>query len=697
VSGVDQAVISVQVAGGVWEVFGTGRARGIVPQAIKLDADSWGSSRATFELRRDPGVPWPDIYAYSPIEIDVGGQRVWRGRISEAPTRDGDDHVIAVSCEGTQFHLDDDIFRRIYVHTKTSEHQDQRSFATADLVQFSTVGQVTTQNGVVVIGFGKGSQIPGSGQMKVGVTLDLGLDTVGASRVVIDWESPNNAATNANLYSVVARGSDDENTLAGGTDALTFILSSGASGTAAGTFGSNRFRYVHIFIQYANATGTIDNDYQLKIKAVKVFTDTAYESGNLSILKASDVVKDSRDRGALLLSADNSQIQATSFNVPEFAPPDYGTARQKIEAINAFHDWRTQVDVFGRLVFKARPTAPSVEIGEWSGSVFEDASANSGEDIYNRVVVTGTGPDDAPIAVTRYAGQVSGSKQVAIPGIVNPSFDTNTTGWTVSAGTLTRQTGAPDTAPANGQWNIGAWPCYIEMAIAGTFQAGVTYTVAIRKSHFLNQYFGGWLTFGDHADTPDLLGRAFADWEVGYTTYSVSWTPKKKTVNPTCRYSPYLPNYTPGAYNVAIDSAQLFRSVATLIDQRGFIRTKQIAIEAALTQAAAQQIGDTFLANHRAAQLRGSIQAQGMSSIRGLADGRYVHPSALLRMTGERVRLAHRTDPDTGGHGRDGTIASVSYDHDARSVSVEIDNRRSNFEALLSRLAVVTGQIPSAT
>jgi hypothetical protein len=58
------------------------------------------------------------------------------------------------------------------------------------------------------------------------------------------------------------------------------------------------------------------------------------------------------------------------------------------------------------------------------------------------------------------------------------------------------------------------------------------------------------------------------------------------------------------------------------------------------------------------------------------------------------VRCAHRTDPDTGAWSRDGTIASIQYDHDSLTSTVSLDENRSGFDALLARLAVVVGQHP---
>jgi hypothetical protein len=73
-------------------------------------------------------------------------------------------------------------------------------------------------------------------------------------------------------------------------------------------------------------------------------------------------------------------------------------------------------------------------------------SANSGEEIYNRCIVEGTGRDGQPLQVERYAGQQPGavafSEVVPSPSFSNPSFDTNTTGWSgVTRDTVTSTPG----------------------------------------------------------------------------------------------------------------------------------------------------------------------------------------------------------------------------------------------------------------
>jgi hypothetical protein len=145
-----------------------------------------------------------------------------------------------------------------------------------------------------------------------------------------------------------------------------------------------------------------------------------------------------------------------------------------------------------------------------------------------------------------------------------------------------------------------------------------------------------------------------------------------------------------GVIQPVIDTLTLSLAAPTLPDRRGFIRTKALQISAAMTDEAANQIADTFLAVHKSTPLKGTltIQPGGAREIPGDA---HIHPSRLSLMAGELVELSHRVDPDTGGQGRRGVIAGGSYDHDTETASVSLDNSRDNLEAILARYGVVTG------
>lgn len=128
---------------------------------------------------------------------------------------------------------------------------------------------------------------------------------------------------------------------------------------------------------------------------------------------------------------------------------------------------------------------------------------------------------------------------------------------------------------------------------------------------------------------------------------------------------------------------------SSLLTRQGFTRTTVLSVSAAMTTASAQQLGDIYLSEKAAPPLKGTITVQGHGAARTVVGGP-VHPAALLMRAGERIRLGHLVDPTTGGWGRDGTIKSVTYTHDSDTASVELDNERGRFEALLERLGIVT-------
>lgn len=111
----------------------------------------------------------------------------------------------------------------------------------------------------------------------------------------------------------------------------------------------------------------------------------------------------------------------------------------------------------------------------------------------------------------------------------NPTFDTNTTGWTASTSTITRDTSVFDSSPASGRWdNTGAsnvldFGDSITATLNGTFVAGVTYTVAWKMRTSTN----GWLYnyFGDFSTSNQAFSETQGLAANVWNTYSINWTP----------------------------------------------------------------------------------------------------------------------------------------------------------------------------
>lgn len=704
-------VVRVQALDGAWETLGSDRARGVTPENVQLTSDQWGSKTASFDLRRDPKAVWPDIGAFAPVEVEVGGRLVWSGRVSETPVRDSTDSVIGVQCEGWQAHLDDDLYERVYAQTNLTEWKDARSIPNAPLSTWLASGTTEVGSGNIVFGYPNGAYVA-NGQA-VGVVLDLGT-TSAAKRIVVDWSNENVAG---GYYAFRCRAFDSMTTFGAVGETLFNSDPTLMSSPVAATLTSAR-RYIALYLVRTGASGNENGDRKVRVSAVQIFADTAYESGNSSVLKADQVIKDALDRATLQLSSDRTGITAGTFSIPELAPSEPKTPREIWNAVNAFEDYQSKIDVSKRAIFKAKPSAPEIEVGAWSGMEFEDSSANSGDDIYSRVVVTGSKADGSSLRVTRGQGNLSGavSTVVTSPAPDNPSFETNTTGWTASYSTITRDTGTKDSGTASGRWdNSGASDALsagfpiptLETTIKGKFQAGQQYTLQVRvkavattaTTPLITMYFGAvsLATISssgatDYAVTPGL-GEAPST--TGFSTISLVWTPKQTVTDAT------LLCYDGGLFGTSsyffIDTVTMFASRSTVVERRGFMRSKTLASSFTLTDSAAQQLGDKWLLGHKTSPFKGRAKLTGNQACREIKTGRNVAPEELLLRTGELIRFGDRIDPDTGAAGRDGRLVEAQYNADEDSVSLTIDSSRAGFEALLERLGVVLGQNRSAS
>ena len=683
-TGAKDVSVRLQSLDGVWESCGSDHARGIIPENVELRSDQWGSSRATFDLRRNPKEFWPDIGAFTPVEIEVGGTIVWSGRVSETPVRDSTDSVISVQCEGWQAHLDDDLYERIYVHTNLTEWKDARSAPGATLTTLVAAPQVQVGDGVLSLTYQNGTAAAG----KAAAILDLGPNST-AARVVIDWSLTAGAATRSLSFGFGASSDASAATL----DTISSSTSA-VSGTYSYTLSTAR-RY--LFLIHAASGHTPSADEVAKFTSIQVFASTAYESGASSVLKSDQVVTDALSRASVLFSADRTQITTGTFNIPEFAPSEPRTPRAVWEAVDAFEDRYKKITVDKIPVYKAKPTYPEVEVGAWSGMEFEDSAANSGDDVYSRVIVTGDQPDGTPLRITRSQAQQTGALYTAVssPAFTNPGFETNTTGWTATSSTITRDTAVFDAGVASGRWdNTGASDNLdsddtIAATLTGTFRAGVTYLIQWRMRASTNTT--SWLNVTLGTATDSTYTYAIDTPAGSFKTHQIAWTP---TTTVTSGVALTLTNVILrfGVYYY-IDECSVKTSTQTIVDRRGFQRTKQLSTSFMLTAAAAKQIADKWLLSHKTTPFKGKAKLTGNDAIRDITSGRPVAPEQMLLRTGELIRFSDRIDPDTGAQGRDGKIVEASYKVDDNSVELTIDSSRAGFEALLNRLGVVLGQM----
>ena len=694
-----QTTIAIQDLSGSWAQIGTGTLRGIQPSDVELTSDTWGAKDATFTLTRELYVPWPDVQAFAPVEITVGGVVVWRGRVVDAPTNSAS-RSISVRCEGTQNHLDDDQFEHVYVHTDLSQWVDVRSSLDADLTNFKQAATVSNDNGLTV-GFPANVELENVAVAAVG--LDLGPDQL-ATRIVVTWNWRNGTGNGNQVWNV---WTSNEGIGAGSLTNVGGTPNPGTgntSGTSAFTI-STPARYIHLGIQsLAGGNFTPAGELSMSFESVQVFTDSSYESGNVSILRGDQIVNDALDTATVKLSSDRSLVDSTgsSFYIPEFAPSGPRTPRQAIEAANAFYDWRTKVDESDRFVFEDRTgEAPAVRVGRWGSSSFEDASSASGDDVFNKVIVSGQYGANQPIREIVTSGDLSNVvlEDVTSAHHSNPGFEGGTSGWTASGSTITQVT-TPHSGTYGGRWdNSGASDAlgindYLEATLTGTFLAGVRYHFEIwmrtnSGTTTAVQFQVGDFTTGDL--TPNVYNRL--PWSVpssyGIPSHAVkTWVPKQTTTNVKFR----ITDRGSGKF-FYVDDLAVTAGLPTVVDRRQFTRAHTLDASFMLTDNSANRLGKIFLEAHRTTPFKGQGQIVGHNAARDYTTGAPVAPERLLLMTDKKMHFDDRIDPDTGAVGRDGRIVSVRYTPATDTATFDIDNSRKDFDALLERLGVSIGQI----
>lgn len=692
-------VLRTRELGGQLVTIGGNAARGITIEQPNLQADAYGPSAFSCILKRDPRVQWADLQAFAPVTIEAQGQVVWRGRIKNTPMTDGGTaRQVALTCEGKQFHLDDDAYRRMYVHTDMSAWKDIRSLPSTPLgpAFYAAAPTVQADGGSVLLTWPK--DLPITTGTTMGVFFDAGPGSV-VSAFSLQYESSANSSADF-LY---IRTYDDAYFAAAYTPAGT-AFEGGANnvytqGWLTGTF-TTPHRYVAIF-NVTNPGFTPGADVWWRFNAINLYASTAYiqtpltagtsSTSSLGIdsssLTADVIIKDALDRATLQFASDRSLISPTSFFIPEFDMSGPSTPREVISVVNSYHGYQFRVRADNRPEFRPLPAVPSVQVGD--DSRFDEASAGDASEIYTGVLVTYTDPSGAPQIVVR--SQPAANYVASLLQPTNPGANTNTTNWAVNAGaaTLSRTTVGGEFTEGSGGFKA-AFSDFGSVGTAawsgGAFVPGTTYRLtldarnAVPNSWYANIAVDG----GQYASAIGVGTGAFQ------TGIALDWT-QPSTSNPVISVGSTGSFLNPGT--VYWDNLVLFESQPTIVNRWGFRRVKVLDLGMTLTPAAAQQMADVFLGAHRTTPLKGKLTITGHGRAIDVPSGRGLSCAELLGRTGDLVRIAHLIDPDTGKLGRIGRIAGANYDPVTDSVVLDIDSTSTNFEALLARMAIVTGQV----
>jgi len=614
------AVVRLQAMDGAWETCGVDRRAGISPEGIQLSSNDWGNDTASFTLRRTPSALWPDLAAFTPVEIEIAGVTVWEGFISQTPTTDADGGSVNVQCKGWQYHLDDDSVEKTWVHSRLADWQEPKNFQTTSLTAFPFGSTVQASEGVVTVGWAKGSTIQAN--TYAAVLLDLGPEA-NAQQIAVSWVVPSggNYSTSDNMK-VVARSSDSLKTIHVDSAPTTPQSSAwpqamGAVGTGSSAYGTfaNPSRYVLLGVQFVGGTNTITSDFLVQFTAIQVFTSSpnrwagtvtstngsvsatytttsgtltagmqisaigvragttalvvsgsnvtlsvpatgatsASATGLVNGVVASEVVNDVIEY-APLLDQSGTYVYPTKFAVPHLAAEGGGRSpREYITAVNSYHNYVSKVGPGRKFIFSPRPATPSTVVGNWGGSAFSDASANSGDEIYSKVVVEGTGPNGQAVRSPRYAGATADGammvSDITSATVANPDFEANANNWYRSPnywlvasgfpGGFVRQNNTLLAGSYTAQWqpppldsSVGNTHLTGSLKAGYTFKAGTAYILSMLVQPDVDGHFPT-VRFGDLANSGNY-GTTWAKTTSGdqqIRQVSVAWVPKVDTVS----------------------------------------------------------------------------------------------------------------------------------------------------------------------
>ena len=521
-------VVRLQALDGVWEVGGADRARGVWPEGVNCTWDKWGPRSARFALRREPGAVFPDLTAFTPVEIEKGGG-VWEGFIEQTPG--GDDRSLSVEALGWQDHGDDDVYQKAYVHARLADWVDWRTHPRADLTAAPQVPVVEAGEGAMLLGWRKDSIAVNS--TGAWAYLDLGPGCAGL-RVSIDYEAVGTADAN---YQVYVRGADDAALLnqAPIDDAIAGVTP--ATGTVSASFDAPH-RYVAVVLWRAGATSAaLTADRLVRVTGVRIYADAAYESGDQSVLTATDVLKDGLRR-CPLWSQDDSRIEQTAFAFPDFAASEPRTFREYAALVQMVHRYLLKLERGRQLLFRPVATVPLLTALEGPGLSARDLSKNASRDLYNRSTGRGSGEQGEPVQVSRFAAQQPGVtlEAVSSPAPGNPSFATDTSTWSVTGGTITRDTTTFDSGPAAGRFDTTTPGAKLVETFSGTFQRGVLYVLRFRVR--VNEGIGMTWRFGSLADEDYGEVAPSSGFGVGaFVDLELAWVPQEDRTGVTLEFT----------------------------------------------------------------------------------------------------------------------------------------------------------------
>lgn len=373
--------VEYQPLDGKWQQLGSIR-QGVVPENIRFDnsLDDKGCGSCFFDLNDDTRRLRSDLLL-APIVIRDGVAPVWSGRIIRTPSHRADTSSISVEAQGWPAHLTDGYIDKAFAVADMTRWRDHRSLPGTSMVTWENSFSVVAGDGEIKIFVPPGATATSGRGGRV--TLDMGPVSL-AKRIIVTYTG--GTAANCALVAV------GENTIGGNDESFTLDAAPLLAGptTVGQTFATAR-RYVGLYLSASGGaiTGAVGAAGSwITISSILVVTDTAYESGNASSLKASDVIKAALTAGAPMVSTDQSLIQSTSFNIPEYDTHGYAPTVEPIDAVNAYHQWQffLTTEPTPRAVYRPVPTTATWALGEDDAYAYDDPSLNDATKIFSKAI-----------------------------------------------------------------------------------------------------------------------------------------------------------------------------------------------------------------------------------------------------------------------------------------------------------------------
>lgn len=664
--------VRIQPRDGNWITLGEQQdgGLGIHPESIEYGGDlsEYGCLDASFRIKQNPRWMHYHLEQFTPVVIADGGEHVWSGYIIATPTTFGEEDVeVVVQCEGWGQHLKDDCTDREWVIDGSARWVETRALPGITLSGYTQGGQLSTDFGVLIASFGDGAVIQQDTAV-MSVTLDLG-EGNRAKRVIF---TSDNLGLNSASVTLYARSSDSIDPVAGGTydDAVASATPAAAATTYRGTFTTG-YRYVHIFAYYTGGDSPFVGDGWFRVTNPIVFTDTADESGDASILKASTVVSEVLADLCPLISTDTSKIDTTTNNIPNFpGSPGWRYAHELIQQANAVEGClaRLSPDPVPVFEYAAKPTAPAFMVGAGEYTLAEPA-AQDGRGVGSRVISEYTNSSGARGSAITTAPAGANARSIPQTDILisNPSAASDAASWTASGASVTRDTATFESTPASLNWELAVFGDTLTGDITGTALKGRTYILAIAIRSNAATVTAARIRFGTASDNIEHDIPVSLAWEWHY----ISWTPRGDAATPSIVLTNTNGTADSAGNSIFADSMTIGRDVTNILVTRGRRRTFLRPMDSTSNAATALAIAQLELDAAQYPPFRGTLIVQGRIRVPG---GNTIPVTRIPSLVGEQLLIENLRDPNTGNLGRTGRITTATYTADTDTTEIQIDN-----------------------